>query len=464
MLFSSLEFLLRFLPAVLLLYYLAPRRCRNAVLVVASLIFYAWGEPTYVVLLALSCVLNYALGLAIDRHRGSAGARAALAVSVFFNLSLLGVFKYADFLIATVNGLLGSSIATLGLPLPAGISFYTFKALSYAIDVYRGKHPAEANPIAFATYVSLFPELMAGPIDRYGSLSHEIKDRPHSLPLAAEGVHRFVIGLGKKVILADNLALIWEWCRTTANPSVLSGWLGIIAYALQLYFDFSGYSDMAIGLGRMLGFHFMENFDFPYISRSITEFWRRWHISMGRWFRDYVYIPIGGNRVSRWVWIRNVLVVWAATGLWHGASWNFAVWGVYFGVLLALEKLLIGRVLDRLPSLLRHAYTMLIVLVSWVIFALRSVPEIAAYLGVMFGLRGVELANAESLYLLASNAVLLAIGLLGSTPVFARTCERCSARTAVRTLVLPATYLIVLTLSVAYIVDSSFSPFLYFRF
>jgi len=464
MLFSSLEFLLRFLPATLLLYYLAPRRWRNGILVVASLVFYAWGEPFGLALLVLSCAVNHALGRAIDGSRGTARARALFILSVTANLSFLGVFKYADLLIATTNELLGSSLTLLGLPLPVGISFYTFKALSYIIDVHRGKHPAEKSIVVFATYISLFPSLLAGPIDSYGSLSAEIKDPQSSLELAGEGIHRFVIGLGKKVILADNLALLWRWCRATENPSVLSGWLGIIAFALQLYFDFSGYSDMAVGLGRMLGFHLMENFDFPYISLSITEFWHRWHISMGRWFRDYLYIPMGGNRVSQSKWIRNVLVVWAATGLWHGASWNFVAWGAYFGVLLALEKLWIGKVMERLPALVRNGYTMLIVLVSWVIFGLRTLPEISSYLGVMFGLDGTELANTESLYLLASNGVLLAIGILASTPLFSRLHGSWSRRSYVRTLALPAYYLVILVVSVAYIVDASFNPFLYFRF
>ncbi len=464
MVFSSLEFLLRFLPATLLLYFLVPERFQNALLVIASLVFYAWGQPIHVLLMLFSCAINYALGTAIDRYRGSTRARVALASSIVVNLSLLGFFKYWDFLIANLNSILGSNIGLLGVPLAVGISFYTFKILSYSIDLYRGDSVTAKDPRTFLLYVSLFPQLMAGPIERYEAIANELVDREHSLDLFAEGVHRFVLGLGKKVIIADNVALIWDACRTTTAPSVLSGWLGIVAFAFQLYFDFSGYSDMAIGLGRMFGFHFAENFRFPYISQSITEFWRRWHISLGQWFRDYVYIPLGGNRVSRWRWVRNMIVVWFLTGLWHGASWNFVLWGAYFGVLLVFERLLLSRLLERLPRLMRHSYTLLAVLVSWVIFALDSVSDILSYFGHMFGLRTTELYNAESLYLLRANAVLLLIAIVASTPALVVLYDRFSDRAYVRTVLMPLLYLTVLTISTAYVVDSSFNPFLYFRF
>jgi len=464
MVFSSLEFLLRFLPAALLLYFLVPERFQNALLVIASLVFYAWGQPIHLLLVLFSCAINYALGTAIDRHRGSTKARVVLALSIVVNLSLLGFFKYAHFVIANVNSVFGSSIGLPNVPLPVGISFYTFKILSYSIDLYRGNSPAAKGPLAFLLYVSLFPQMMAGPIERYKAIANELANREHSLDLFAEGVHRFVLGLGKKVIIADNVALIWDACRTTTVPSVLSSWLGIVAFAFQLYFDFSGYSDMAIGLGRMFGFHFAENFCFPYISQSITEFWRRWHISLGQWFRDYVYVPLGGNRVSRWRWIRNILVVWFLTGLWHGASWNFVLWGAYFGVLLVFERLILGKLLEQLPRLVRHAYTLLVVLVSWVIFALDSVSDILSYFGHMFGLRSTELVNAESLYLLRANAVLLLIAVVASTPALAALYDRFSDRAYVRTVLMPLLYLAVLTVSTAYVVDSSFNPFLYFRF
>jgi len=464
MLFSSLEFLLRFLPATLLLYYLAPRRFKNPLLVVAGLFFYAWGEPTYVVLILLSCIVNYGLGIAIENNRGNARGRAALLSAVVLSLGLLGFFKYSDLLIATFNNVFGSTLALLNLPLPIGISFYTFRILSYIVDVYRNQASAQRNLLSFTLYVSLFPELLAGPIERYKGIAAEIDDRKHSIVLFAEGVHRFVTGLGKKVLIANNIALLLESCRTTANPSVLSSWMGIVAFAFQIYFDFSGYSDMAIGLGRMFGFHFMENFNFPYVAQSITDFWRRWHMSLTQWFRDYLYIPLGGNRVPKLKWVRNILVVWFLTGLWHGANWNFAFWGTYFGALLVLEKLLIGRYLQRLPRFVRHVYTLLIVLVGWVFFELTSVPDILAYLGNMVGLGGIAAVNHEAVYLLQSNAVLLALAFLGSTPLCTAIYDRWSEKVAVRAVFMPVFYLAVLIASVAYVVDSSFSPFLYFRF
>ena len=464
MVFSSLEFLLRFLPLVLLLYFVVPGKFKNLLLLVASLIFYAWGEPVYVLLMIASCVVNYVLGRAIDRNRGTPAAKAVLVASVVVNLSLLGFFKYADFLIQNINNLFGSRVGLLDLPLPIGISFYTFQALSYTIDVYRDRAPVLKNPVALATYITLFPQLIAGPIVRYPTIAQELHHRTHSLDLFAQGVHRFVVGLGKKVIIANNVGLIWESATTTANPSVLHSWLGIVAYALQIYFDFSGYSDMAIGLGRMFGFHVPENFDYPYISQSITEFWRRWHMSLGQWFRDYVYIPLGGNRVSRVKWVRNILVVWCLTGLWHGASWSFAFWGLYFGILLMVEKLFLGQLLERLPRILRHAYTLGVVLLGWAIFELDSVADILAYLGNMFALNGIELYNFESLYILRSNLVLLLIACLGAVPLFRDMYEKHAQKVWVRALVLPVVYAILLTVSMAYVVDSSFNPFLYFRF
>jgi alginate O-acetyltransferase complex protein AlgI len=464
MVFSSLEFLLRFLPAVLLLYLVLPGRLKNPFLLIASLFFYAWGEPVYVALMIVSCLVNYALGLAIDRYKGTVASKAALGASVVANLLALGFFKYADFLVETANEVFGSSIGRLGLPLPIGISFYTFQALSYIVDVYRRRAPVQKNPLTLATYITLFPQLVAGPIVRYPSIAEELDHRTHSLDLFAQGVHRFVLGLGKKVLIANNVGATWASVTATVAPSVLGSWLGIVAYALQIYFDFSGYSDMAIGLGRMFGFHLPENFDFPYVSQSITEFWRRWHMSLGQWFRDYLYIPLGGNRVSRAKWVRNVLVVWFLTGLWHGASWNFGLWGLYFGVLLMAEKLFLGRFLDRLPGVLRHAYTLLIVLIGWVMFELGSVPEILGYLGDMFGLNGVDLYNEESVYVLRSNLVLLLVATIGAVPLAKNVYDKVSGVALVRAVVMPAFHVLVLVISIAYVVDSSFSPFLYFRF
>ena len=466
MVFSSLEFLLRFLPAVLLLYFCLPGRLKNPFLLIASLFFYAWGEPVYVALMIASCLVNYVLGLAIDRYRETTAAKAALVVSIIANLLALGFFKYADFLVESINNVFGSSIGLLAVevPLPIGISFYTFQALSYIVDVYRGRAPVQKNLITLATYITLFPQLVAGPIVRYPSIAEELDRRTHSLDLFAQGVHRFVLGLGKKVLVANNVGTMWASATGTADPSVLGSWLGIAAYALQIYFDFSGYSDMAIGLGRMFGFHLPENFDFPYISQSITEFWRRWHMSLGQWFRDYLYIPLGGNRVSQARWVRNVLVVWSLTGLWHGARWNFSFWGLYFGILLMVEKLFLGRLLERLPRVLRHAYALLIVLIGWVMFELDSVPEILGYLGELFALNGIDLYNVESLYLARSNLVLLLIATAGAVPLARKVYERVSELVLVRAVVMPAFYALVLVASIAYVVDSSFNPFLYFRF
>jgi alginate O-acetyltransferase complex protein AlgI len=464
MVFSSLVFLLRFLPAVLPAYFVLPGKLRNLFLLFASLLFYAWGEPVYLILMVVSCLANYALGLAIDRYRGTPAAKTAFVVAIVANLSALGVFKYADFLVETANQVFDLSLGTVDLPLPIGISFYTFQALSYIVDVYRDRAPVLKNPLTLATYITLFPQLVAGPIVRYPDIAPALERRTHSLDQFAQGVHRFVLGLGKKVLLADNVGAIWASATTTAAPSVLGSWLGIVAYALQIYFDFSGYSDMAIGLGRMFGFSFPENFNFPYISQSVTEFWRRWHMSLGQWFRDYLYIPLGGNRVSRAKWVRNVLVVWFLTGLWHGASWNFCVWGLYFGVLLLVEKLFLGRLLEQSPRILRHAYTVLIVLIGWAIFELGSLPEILGYLGNLFGLRAIDLYNAESLYVLRSNLVLLSIAGAGAVPLARNVYERLSENAVVRTVVMPVFYLVVLVTSIAYVVDSSFSPFLYFRF
>jgi alginate O-acetyltransferase complex protein AlgI len=464
MVFSSLEFLFRFLPIALLLYFIAPRKLKNPILLLASLFFYAWGEPIYVFLMIFSCVVNYALAIPIDKYRGTAKSKVALIASIVVSLALLGFFKYADFFVGNINTIFGTSISPLYLPLPIGISFYTFQILSYTIDVYRNNAPVQKNPIALSTYITLFPQLIAGPIVRYNTIAQDLTDRKHSTSLFTEGVHRFVIGLGKKVFIANNVALIWELSKTTADPSVLLSWLGIIGFSLQIYFDFSGYSDMAIGLGRMLGFRYQENFNFPYISKSITEFWRRWHMSLSQWFRDYLYIPLGGNRVSMPRWILNILLVWSLTGFWHGASWNFIFWGFYFGVLLLVERLFLSKVLERLPGAMGHVYTLLIILISWVIFELGSPAEIFHYLGNMFAVNGIDAYNFESLYILKSNLVLLLIAGIGAVPLFKNIYERYSNILLVRAIIMPVFYVVVLAVSIAYLIDSSFNPFLYFRF
>ena len=350
MVFSSLTFLQGFLPCVLVIYFLAPKKAKNTVLFLFSLLFYAWGEPIYVGLMLFSTVLDYCCGRAVEKHRGTSSAKIGLLVSVIVNLTLLCLFKYTDFLISTINSIFGASIPLLNLPLPIGISFYTFQTMSYTIDVYRGNAKAQKNILSFGAYVSLFPQLIAGPIVRYQTIADQLEERIHSFDKFAEGIRRFVCGLGKKVLLANNIGLLWNTISQSSELTVVSAWLGITAFAFQIYFDFSGYSDMAIGLGKMFGFDFLENFDHPYCSKSVTEFWRRWHISMGTWFRDYVYIPLGGNRRGLAIQLRNIAIVWLLTGFWHGASWNYVLWGVFYGCILIIEKFFLLKGCKRLQQ------------------------------------------------------------------------------------------------------------------
>ena len=459
-------FLLFYLPAVLAVYYLAPNKLKNLVLFVFSLLFYAWGEPVYVGLMIFSTVLDYTCGLTAERFRGTRKAKIALLVSVVVNLSLLGVFKYAHFLIATVNSVFGCALPLLGLPLPIGISFYTFQTMSYTIDVYRGDTKAQRNIISFGAYVSLFPQLIAGPIVRYQTIAEQMDRRTHSSDQFSLGVRRFVCGLAKKVLLANNIGLLWNTISQTdaANLTVLSAWLGLIAFSFQIYFDFSGYSDMAIGLGNMFGFSFCENFNYPYISASVTEFWRRWHISMGTWFRDYVYIPLGGNRCGLAVQLRNIAVVWLLTGFWHGASWNYVLWGVYFGALLIAEKFFLLEKLKKAP-LVGHVYTVFCILISWVLFSFEDMAKGAAYFKAMFGF-GAGLCNSTALYELASYLPLLGICAVAATPLAARLYrklnEKCAS--AVMTLADASGIACGMLLSTAYLISGSYNPFLYFRF
>lgn len=461
MVFSSLTFLQCFLPLCLLAYFLVPQKWRNGTLFLFSLLFYAWGEPVYVVLMLFSTALDYTCGQMIERHRGQRGAKIALLISLCVNLGLLGVFKYSDFLIGTVNSLFGTALPQPNLPLPIGISFYTFQTMSYTIDVYRGEAKAQKNIINFGAYVTLFPQLIAGPIVRYQTVADELEHRECTADLFAEGVKRFACGIGKKVLLANNIGLLWEAASVQAAPTVLTAWLGVIAYGFQIYFDFSGYSDMAIGLGRVLGFHFVENFNYPYLSRSVTEFWRRWHISLGSWFRDYVYIPMGGSRVSRWRWVLNILTVWMLTGLWHGAAWNFVLWGLLFAALLLAEKWI--PVLQRLPGVLRHGYVLLAVVLSFVLFNADSLAQAGQDFAGLFGFGSLSLTSAETLYYLKSYAVLFVLGILGSTPVVKNAARRIDG-TKAGVVLEAAAMLALLIVCTAYLVDGSFSPFLYFRF
>ena len=473
MVFSSLLFLFRFLPAVLIVYYLAPRRFRNLVLLLFSLVFYAWGEPVYILLMLVSILVSFTGGIAVDRRKrlgDERGAKISLIVSSVISLTLLGFFKYADFAVGTVNSITGADIGLLHLALPIGISFYTFQTMSYTIDVYRGEARVQKNLISFGAYVSMFPQLIAGPIVQYKTIDKQLRSRKETSVQFAQGVNRFMIGLGKKVLLANNAGALWDGIRTMPFDAIpaATAWMGLAAYSLQLYFDFSAYSDMAIGLGHMFGFRFLENFNYPYISKSITEFWRRWHISLGTWFRDYVYIPLGGNRVGTVRRIRNIFLVWLLTGIWHGADWNFVLWGVYYGVLLLLEKFFLGKYLERLPAVLRHGYCLFFVMLGWNLFVFDDMSMGLGYMRALFGGYGQGLWNRETVYLLYNHAVLLLLLIFGSTQlpgrIGRRICAALSGSDTAVILVKNVFYAGIFVLSVAWLVDASFNPFLYFRF
>ena len=466
MLFSSIPFLFYFLPLVLIAYFAVPGRFKNLILLLASLFFYAWGEPRYVVLMLISIVQGYLFGLLIEKYRGQKAAKVLLTLSVLVSLGLLGYFKYADFFLASVNAVTGLSLPLLKLSLPIGISFYTFQVLSYVIDVYRGTTAAQRNFIDLAAYVSLFPQLIAGPIVRYSDVAAQLQDRTHSVSAAAEGVRRFTVGFAKKVLLANQFGALASAYKQTQDASVLFVWLYALAFLLQVYFDFSGYSDMAIGLGRILGFRFPENFNYPYISGSITEFWRRWHISLGSWFRDYLYIPLGGSRRGKARQLLNILIVWLATGLWHGAAWTFVLWGLWFAVLLLLEKSVLLPVLEKHRAL-GHVYTLFFVTLGFVLFDADSAAQAVSRIGAMFGAGGLPLLSTQAVYLLRSYGPLLVLGILCATPLpkklLTRLREAKGAAPALNALE-PLCVLAVLALGTAFLVDGSFNPFLYFRF
>ena len=455
MLFSSIPFLFYFLPAVLMVYFLVPRRFKNLVLLVFSLVFYGWGEPKYLFLMAGSILAYYGCGLAIARWPH--WKKLWLWVSVGLAVALMGIFKYADFFISSVNAVTGLSVPLLRLALPIGISFYTFQCLSYVIDVYRVNVPAQKSLIAFGAYVCLFPQLIAGPIVRYIDVARELESRTHSLEDFCDGMRRFLVGLGKKVLIADGLALFINKFRDCGEPSVLFYWAYALAFSLHIYFDFSGYSDMAIGLGRIFGFHFLENFNYPYLSRSVSEFWRRWHMSLGSWFRDYVYIPLGGSRVSSGRWVLNILAVWMLTGLWHGASWNFVIWGLMYAALLLMERLIPG--MKKLGAF----YTFPVVMLGFVVFNAADLAQAAADISAMFGFAGLPLVTAPTLYYLRSFGLLFLLAIVGATPLVRDTARKVGESKVgpVLETVMMAGLLLACT---AYLVDGSFSPFLYFRF
>ena len=461
MVFSSLLFLFIFLPVFLICYFVIPKPWRNLILFLGSLMFYAWGEPIYISIMLFSTVLDYTCGLIIDRFRNhKVLSKVGLGLSIIGNLGMLSYFKYADFFIANINNTFGSQFELLNLALPIGISFYTFQTMSYTIDLYRGKINAQKNIISFGAYVAMFPQLVAGPIVTYATVEKELNHRVITLDSFGEGTIRFIEGLGKKVLLANNIGLLWNQISQTSygELSIVTGWLGALAFGLQLYFDFSGYSDMAIGLGKMLGFSFPENFNYPYISRSVTEFWRRWHITLGSWFREYVYIPLGGNRVSTARFYANIFVVWFLTGFWHGAGWNFIMWGLLFGTLMVIERGFLLKWLEKCPRFISHIYLLFVILVSWVLFAQNSLGEAISYLKVMFGLTNSPIINTNTLYLLTNFYVLLILGVLFSTPLMK------NIKAKLPEWVLYLFYVAVLVLSTAYLVDATFNPFLYFRF
>ena len=466
MVFSSLTFLLAFLPAVLLVYYLVPRPARNYVLLVFSLIFYAWGEPVYVFLMLGSIAGNYLLALWIghSRQKGKEkSAKLGIILTVVFNIGLLGFFKYADFILGTAGTILGQAVPKLGLALPIGISFYTFQTMSYVIDVYRGEVRVQRNPFLLGTYVTLFPQLIAGPIVRYSTVEEELAIRRESWNDFGDGISRFVVGLGKKVLLANSVGQVFAQISGLAADelSTATAWLGVVAYTLQIYFDFSGYSDMAIGLGKMFGFTFLENFDYPYISRSITEFWRRWHISLSTWFRDYVYIPLGGNRKGKGKQYRNIFIVWMLTGLWHGAGWNFVLWGLYYAVLLIVEKAFLGKWLDRLPRALQHVYALLLVMIGWVIFSVEDIGQLGIWLRTLFGF-GTARADARAGFYAANYGGVLLLGILCCLPW--KNWQRAAWLEKTRCVWEPAGMLLILGVSFVFLISSSYNPFLYFRF
>ena len=463
MVFSSLTFLQCFLPLCLLAYFLVPQKWRNGTLFLFSLLFYAWGEPVYVVLMLFSTALGYTCGQMAERHRGQRGAKIALLVSVCVNLGLLGVFKYCDFLIGTVNSLFGTALPQPNLPLPIGISFYTFQTMSYTIDVYRQDAPAQRNMVSFGAYVTMFPQLVAGPIVRYKDVAAELIHRTNTASAFAAGARRFTVGLAKKVLLANSIGALWDAelaAQSAGTLTAVGGWLGIAAFGFQIYFDFSGYSDMAIGMGQMLGFHFPENFNYPYTAASVTEFWRWWHISLTTWFREYLYIPLGGSRKGTWRTVRNIFLVWFCTGFWHGASWNFILWGLHFFVWLMLEKYLLRDFLQKLPSWLRHFYTLVVVFVGWGVFAMEDLTVCTGYFKTCFG-SGTLWSAADGYYLIAYGLTLLILT-VGSTRLPRKVWNRLPERT--RDLLGPLLMAAGLVICTAYLVDGSYNPFLYFRF
>ena len=467
MLFSSVSFLYYFLPITLVLYFVSKDKYKNIILLLASLFFYFYGEPKYTVLMLISAFSAYIHGILIEKFREKGYSKLFLVSGLVVSLGILIVFKYMDFIIKNINYISNSNIKLLRLVLPIGISFYTFQGLSYIVDVYKKDAKVCRSFVDFATYVCLFPQLIAGPIVRYTTIEDELKNRTHSFDKFAYGVNRFVVGLAKKVILANNLGMLVDIMTKSNEKSVLSYWMVAIFFSLQIYYDFSGYSDMAIGLGRMFGFDFLENFNYPFISKSIKEFWRRWHISLSSFFRDYVYIPLGGNRVSRGRWIFNLLIVWSLTGLWHGDSWNFILWGLYFALLLIIENLFLQNILSKLPALIQHIYAKFFIIISFVIFNNENIKDLWSSLYNMFNFRELDLYNDFSTYYLKSYTVLLIVSVIGATPILKNIIQKVNKNVTgqkVVSTINPILNIVLLVVVTAYLIDGSFNPFLYFRF
>lgn len=461
MVFSSVTFLFYFLPIVLIIYYIVPNKYKNVVLLISSLLFYFYGEPKYVWLMIISIITTYIFGILIDKYKKK--SKLFLIISIIISIGFLVYFKYANFLIENINLWLSHKIDFIYVALPIGISFYTFQMISYLIDVYKGEAKVQKNIFKLAMYVSLFPQLIAGPIVRYKTIEEQIEKRTYTFEKFSLGVRRFIIGLGKKVLIADILGELTVIVLGGNESSIVYYWLYAISSMLQIYFDFSGYSDMAIGLGKMLGFEFLENFNYPYIARSITEFWRRWHISLSSWFRDYIYIPLGGNKVSKIKWLRNILIVWILTGLWHGAAWNFVMWGLYFGILLIIEKVFLNKYLEKIPKFFAHIYTLLIVMISFIIFNGNSVTDILQNIGGLFGINNIPFITQESLYYLKSYFIIIIISIIGATPILKQIVNNNKIHKIIN-YIEPIFLLLILIISTSYIIDGSFSPFLYFRF
>ena len=467
MVFSSILFLFIYLPVVLAVYYLCPVRYRNVWLFLVNMVFYGWGEPVYIILMVFSITVNFLFGILVGKYRDSNRllSRRYLIINTVINLALLIFFKYFDLILVTLGLIPGLGfIKPLGITLPIGISFYTFQTMSYPIDVYRGDSEVQNNYINFGTFVALFPQLIAGPIVRYKDVASQLGFRSSSVDQFASGVRRFVIGLGKKVLIANNLGLLWDAFAVmpASDLTVMASWLGIVGFSMQIYFDFSGYSDMAIGLGRMIGFEFLENFDYPYISKSVTEFWRRWHMSLGTWFRDYVYIPLGGNRLGLRRQLFNIFVVWTLTGIWHGANWTFMLWGIYYAIFLMLEKIVLLKVLDKLPSAVGHLYAVLVAVCGWVLFQFDLLGKCLIYYKAMFGLGSAGLFSSADLYYLSNYLVVLLVAAFACTPAGKNIFNRLPEK--LRGVLTPVLILVVLILSTAYLVDATYNPFLYFRF